>query len=447
MNPLRTALFWMSNRTYLNALRRLHKASHMSRSDFNNLQNKRLLSLLNVAATHCPYYKDALTSCGVINSQGTIQLKNFHKIPVLTKETIRREGDRLINQHVSRNKWYDNYSGGSTGEPIRIIQDQNYLAYNIAVKLLFDKWSGYRGGDKRLKLWAAHADLHHARSWREQLHEWAQNTVILAPSHMADQDIEKYLNIHNSLKPRQVIGYSNCVFELAHYAQDRGLVLFAPQSVMTSAGTLHTYMEEEIAAAFQCKVFNRYGSREVGDVACTCPTCHELHIAAFTHYVEVLDPNGQPTKAGDIGEIHVTVLTNHAMPLIRYRIGDLAIPSDKTCDCGIPWPLLSEIKGRDFEMFKTRSGKRIHGSMLHFAFLRKTWVRRFQAIQSSIEEMEVNIELTDPTMAPELLKRLTMELSEAIEVEFFSEIKVKICIVEEIKLTKTGKLIQTICRV
>ena len=90
---------------------------------------------------------------------------------------------------------------------------------------------------------------------------------------------------------------------------------------MVTAGTLFEPIRQTIESVFQAPVFNRYGSREVGDIACECEAHSGLHVALPTQFVEILRPDGTAAGPGEIGEIVVTSLTNFAMPLIRYRIG------------------------------------------------------------------------------------------------------------------------------
>lgn len=117
-------------------------------------------------------------------------------------------------------------------------------------------------------------------------------------------------------------------------------------AVITSAGTLYPFMREKIAKVFKCRVFNRYGCREVGDIACERPGYEGLWVAPWGNYVEIIDGDGNPVPGETEGEILLTCLTNYAMPFIRYRIGDMGMWVDQG---GARWDgcaLLRNVSGR-----------------------------------------------------------------------------------------------------
>ena len=125
---------------------------------------------------------------------------------------------------------------------------------------------------------------------------------------------------------------------------EKSLPIRPQVAIMTSAGTLHPLMREKIETAFQCKVFNRYGSREVGDIASECEAHAGLHVFPSGNYIEIVDDQGHPVPNGEEGNILVTNLYNYAMPLIRYYIGDRGVLSrSDRCACGRQ----GQISGKD----------------------------------------------------------------------------------------------------
>jgi phenylacetate-CoA ligase len=123
-----------------------------------------------------------------------------------------------------------------------------------------------------------------------------------------------------------------------------------------------------IEAVFGCPVFNRYGCREVGIIASECPAHDGLHVAAEGLVVEVLC-DGRPARPGELGAVVVTDLLNRAMPLIRYRVGDAAVPEDRPCACGRGLPRLRSVTGRVADFLVGADGRLVAGPFLAHALV------------------------------------------------------------------------------
>src|SRR5689334_14221372 len=134
-------------------------------------------------------------------------------------------------------------------------------------------------------------------------------------------------------------------------------------------------MREKIAEVFGCHVYNRYGSREVSDIACELPGASGLWVAPWGNYVEILDDEARPVPPGEEGNIVVTCLTNYAMPLVRYWIGDrgaLAQTSRIGQTDGEAGPqFLKHVFGRNVDAFRTRDQALIDGEYFtHLLYFR-----------------------------------------------------------------------------
>src|SRR5690606_32313812 len=88
-------------------------------------------------------------------------------------------------------------------------------------------------------------------------------------------------------------------------------------------------MRAEISKAFNnAYVYNFYGSREVSAIATEVKGLQDMYVMFDNVFVEILDEGNNPVKKGEEGEIVITTLNNHYMPLLRYKIGDRAIKGD-----------------------------------------------------------------------------------------------------------------------
>jgi len=115
---------------------------------------------------------------------------------------------------------------------------------------------------------------------------------------------------------------------------------------------------DRIQQRFNCRVLSHYGLTETCfGGAIQCPAGEGLHIRHPHLMVEIVDPgSGRPLAPGQWGEIAVTTLDRRAMPLIRYRTGDVSRLLDCPCACGSPFPRLDRIRNRQAEGIRLGSG-------------------------------------------------------------------------------------------
>jgi len=351
--PLYSQIYRKDNRLkhYTNYKRYQWRSLEKNKDD----QAQALYKLILYASKNIPYYRKVIKEHKIYFSKETI-FDDIRKFPILTKDIIREEFKNLY-KIIPGVRWYYNTSGGSTGEPIKLVQDFDYEARAEAMTRLQYEWAGFKLGETMIKLWGSERDiLKEKEGFKHKFANWIKSTYLLNAFMMTEENMESYVFAINKRKPRLILAYVQSIYELARYIEKNNLKIFSPKAVMTSAGTLYPSFKDMIRKVFRCPVFNRYGSREVGNLACECKKQEGLHIDPFNHYIEILDKKLRPCKEGEIGEIYVTLLTNYSMPLIRYKIGDLAIPSKKMCSCGRGLPLIKNVVGRSNSMIKTNKG-------------------------------------------------------------------------------------------
>jgi phenylacetate-coenzyme A ligase PaaK-like adenylate-forming protein len=117
-------------------------------------------------------------------------------------------------------------------------------------------------------------------------------------------------------------------------------------------------MRAQIEALLPLKALDIYGLSEIigPGVACECVEAQAgLHVNEDHFLVEVVDPSsGRPVAPGERGELVFTTLTKEAMPLLRYRTGDLAALDRSACACGRTLARMSKVTGRRDDMLVVR---------------------------------------------------------------------------------------------
>ena len=117
-------------------------------------------------------------------------------------------------------------------------------------------------------------------------------------------------------------------------------------------------LRTKIDSALGIKAINFYGLSEMcgPGVATECLTARDgLHVQEDHFLVEVIDPaDGTPLPPGTFGELVFTTLTKEALPLIRYRTGDLGAVTTEPCACGRTTARLIRLGGRRDDMMIIR---------------------------------------------------------------------------------------------
>lgn len=118
---------------------------------------------------------------------------------------------------------------------------------------------------------------------------------------------------------------------------------------------------QKLKEVFKCEIANQYGCHEANSIAFECPH-NKLHCMEDNIYVEIVDNEGKEVQDGKDGSIIITTLNNHAMPFIRYKIGDRGVidHNHDVCKCGNKSPVLKLSSGRVNDYIVLSDGSRIN---------------------------------------------------------------------------------------
>lgn len=343
----------------------------------------RLIAMLDHSRASVPFYQRVMQRLG--DGYRDEPFEYLKHMPVLTKTVIRENFEDLKSKDLSRRKWYVNTTGGSTGEPVEFVQDREFNTLSGPVTSLISWLIGVDIGESVAMFWGSIHDIRGAEEgWKAKMLGRLSNNRLFSVYHLDAEAMDAYLDDLNRRPPRLIIGYANSLNEIAKYAEKTGRKIRPQNAVIGSAGMMYPEFRETIERVFQCKVYDRYGSREVGSIAAERPGYAGLWVPPWANYVEIGGPDGKPVPDGAEGEILVTSFCNFAMPLIRYQIGDrgaLAAPGQP--DQPPVGQVLDRLIGRTIETYYNAKGEVIDPSHFMPILYHLDWIRKYQVVQTS----------------------------------------------------------------
>jgi len=196
-------------------------------------------------------------------------------------------------------------------------------------------------------------------------------------------------------------------------------------------------MRKEIESVWNMTALDIYGLSEIigPGVAQECEAKDGLHIFADEFYPEVIDPDtGEPVDEGVDGELTLTTLTKEAIPLLRYRSGDIVSINYEPCKvCGRTLPRISKIKGRTDDMLIIR-GINVFPSQIESVLLQIEETEPHYLIVvdrvASLDQLEIQVEVNEKVFSDEIKKLEELEKKIKKEIESVLGIQVSVRLVE-----------------
>jgi phenylacetate-CoA ligase len=191
---------------------------------------------------------------------------------------------------------------------------------------------------------------------------------------------------------------------------------------------------KRIEVTMGIKAYDIYGTSELsGPLFTECEVQDGIHVWADHFLVEVIDKNGDPVKDGQRGEMVVTTLSKEALPLIRYRIGDITILNNKECECGRTHPRIMRILGRADDMLIIR-GINVFPSQIESVLMTIPEVgEHFQILaerNGELDELTVRVEVTKAAFSDKLADLMKLEKKIGYELQKVLNLSTKVELVE-----------------
>ena len=398
-------------------------------------QEGRLREIFIHAAREVPYYRDCFRAAGV-------DLRDplaWERVPILLKETARSKFNEL-QAETARGPSATVRTSGSTGTPMTWRFSWETGDIHRAVEFRGRRWWEFRIGEPQAWLWGRD-EFSGPRQRLGATLVW--NKHLLPVLDLSRETVKRFYERLLRWRPRFLYGYPSGFVQFARLCEEAGLPLQRVRAggVITTAEVLSDSHRDYLRAAFGCPIINEYGCSETQTIAFECPA-GSMHIHADALRVEFIR-DGKPVAPGEYGEVVVTDFFNRAMPILRYRIGDLGRARPGPCPCGRTLPRMELSVGRELEMLRLPDGRLLHPEIFtppHEDPLFH-WMERFQVVQEGPRRLSVQV-----VTAPDHFEEVRRNFIRLVRRHIGDSFSVEVQRVREIPRDPSGKLRYFICR-
>lgn len=324
-----------------------------SSAEIKKFQETKMQQALAYVAAHSPFYKRLFKQHGItVSSIKTIG--DLQRIPCTTKQDLQEYNDDFLC--IPRERIVDYITtSGTLGDPVTFAmsdKDLDRLAYNEA--LSFACANGKPGDvyqlmttiDKRFM-----AGLAYFLGIRK-----LGASIIRVGNGIPELQWDTIQRI----SPNAIICVPSFILKIIKYAEENGIdykkssikkAVCIGENIKETDFSLNL-LGQKIKEKWDIELYSTYASTEMATTFTECGYGQGGHHHPELIIIELLDENGNIAAAGEAGELTITTLGVEAMPLVRFKTGDIAKFYTDTCDCGRTTMRISPIIGRRNQMIK-----------------------------------------------------------------------------------------------
>lgn len=326
--------------------RTLEQNERLSSDAVQELQFSMFREFAEYCYARSPYYHGLWNSKG-IHPNDIRHREDIRLIPIVPKQDLRQRTGEFLTQKIRRGMTAV-HTSGTTGSPLTVYFSAEDIGKRYAFLERCRRWAGVRIGQRR----ATFTGRNLVPQGQNQPPFWRYNypgkQLLFSSYHLSPRNLPAYRDALERFQPEMIDGYPSAIHILAdHILQRGGFRDKEVRAILVSAETVLPHQRQSIEAAFGVKLYNQYASSEGAPTASEC--AHgKLHAHSDSGLIEILDANDEPTSPGQVGRMVVTSFTTHVVPMLRFEMGDAAVPGEQhgSCPCGLPFPVIDAIVGR-----------------------------------------------------------------------------------------------------
>jgi len=321
--------------------------------DIKKFQEEKLQELLKYLKANSPFYQKLFKENKIQISE--IQtLEDLQKIPTTSKNDIQQNNDDFFC--IPQNQIVDySTTSGTLGDPVTFglsDKDLERLAYNEAISFAC---AGIQKGDVVQMITTIDKRFMAGLAYFLGLRKMGASVVRMGPGipELQWDSIFRY-------QPKYLITVPSFLLKMIDYAEKHGIdyknssvygAVCIGESIKNQDFT-DNILSQKIKEKWNIQLFSTYASTEMSTAFTEC----EHQVGGHQHpeliITEILDDEGNAVKDGESGELTITTLGVEALPLLRFKTGDLVKAHYEPCQCGRSTMRLGPVVGRKQQMIK-----------------------------------------------------------------------------------------------
>ncbi|MCD4783501.1 MAG: hypothetical protein K8T10_06685 [Candidatus Eremiobacteraeota bacterium] len=417
---------------------------YISRDEIRGIQSGRLIDTVSYVYRNSAFYRRYYIENG-ISPEDIKSLDDLNKLPFITRDHLANLSDEMVC--VPRSEWIDICpTSGTTGQSIYFPMTKNDL---ILFARICARGAYSLGIDRNdtVQVMLTSDNLLQPTKIMTYMFQFEIGSLALR---VGPVGTERQVKLMRDLKPDVLFGISTYLQSLGRsldkYEFDPKKELDLKLLISTGSTIYHsrwspTALHREVSEIWGAPYYSILGSTELNTGFWECPARNGHHVHQDYFIAEIIDPDtGKTLSPGERGELVMTAMGREAMPLVRYRTGDITSLEIDECPCGRKNPRIMAIVGRRDQMLKIK-GTLAFPLQVEEAVLSVQGIKAhfIEVVNDENGQAQLNITIApDPDLenAPEevtervksrtlITPRVSLDTRESIESVWYSEKRVK----------------------
>jgi phenylacetate-CoA ligase len=324
-----------------------------SAASIRQFQEKELQHLLGYLRQFSPFYKEWF-SLHKVDTDNIRTIADLRNIPTVSKEDLQQRNWDFLCVDKGKIAEYTTTSG-TLGKPVIIALTENDLERLTYNEYISFSCAGGTDEDIYQLMLTLDRQFMAGMAYYSGIRKLGAGVLRVGPGVPSLQ----WENIAR-IQPTTIVAVPSFILKLIAFAEEHGIDINASSvkkavcigENIRNIDFSYNVLGKKITDKWNIQLFSTYASTEMQTAFTECKAGQGGHHHPELLIVELLDENDQPVSPGTPGEVTITTLGVEAMPLLRYKTGDICQYYEEPCKCGRQTVRLSPVIGRRKQMIK-----------------------------------------------------------------------------------------------